>query len=204
MASPTTSPKRPPEVYTRAEVLALLRACSTRGSSGIRNRALISLIYRTGIRIGEALDLLPKDLDLEAGTVTVLHGKGDRHRTVGIDADALDSVLRWLDRRRDLGINGRSPIFCTLRGGRLADSYVRELLPRLARKAGIEKRLHAHGLRHSFAYGLAEENVPVPEISLALGHRDLGTTWRYIRHVAPIQVIRRMRDRSGWMEGTNP
>ena len=79
------------EPLTRAEVNALLAQCSRRAPTGIRNRALITVLYRTGLRIFEALALQPKDVDLDNGTLRVLHGKGDKMRTVGLDAGTIDS-----------------------------------------------------------------------------------------------------------------
>ena len=124
----------PAEILKADEVRALIRACSHRAPTGIRNRALIVVLYRAGLRVSEALALRPKDVDLEAGTVTVLHGKGDRRRTVGIDAGAGAVIERWAERRRGLGINGRAPLFCTLGGDPLQASYVRAL--RFAGKCG--------------------------------------------------------------------
>jgi len=109
----------------------------------VRNRALIAVLWRCGLRISEAL----RDVDLEAGTVRVRHGKGDKSRTVGIDEQTAALLARWIDRRRKLSPGARAPIFCTLAGGRIDSSYVRRLLPRLAAKAGINRRVHAHGLR---------------------------------------------------------
>ena len=87
-------------------------------------------------------------------------------------------------------------VFCTLGGRPLTTAYVRAMLPRLARRAGIEKRVHAHGMRHSFASGLAQEGVPMNVIQAALGHSSLATTSRYLAHVAPQQVIDTLRARS--------
>ncbi len=78
----------PAEVLTEEQVRALLARCSATSSYGLRHRALITLLYRTGLRLGEALALRLKDVDLAVGSVTVLHGKGDRRRTVGIDPGA--------------------------------------------------------------------------------------------------------------------
>ena len=75
----------PPEILTASEVEALLTGCSTRAPSGIRNRALLLLLYRCGLRISEALALLPKDVDIDAATLVVLHGKGDRSRQLAFD-----------------------------------------------------------------------------------------------------------------------
>jgi len=185
----------PAELLSGEEVRALLRACSSRAPTGIRNRALIAVLYRGGLRISEALALLPKDVDSAQGMLTVLHGKGDRRRTVGMDPAAFALLERWVDRRRALGLSGRRPVFCTLAGEPLDSSYVRRLLPRLAAKAGVEKRVHPHGLRHAHAAELAAEGVPVNVVQQQLGHGSLATTDRYLRHIAPAERVAAMRAR---------
>jgi site-specific recombinase XerD len=186
----------PAEILTADEVRALIRACSNRAPTGVRNRALVVLLYRGGCRISEALHLRPKDLDRAAGTVTVLRGKGGTRRTIGLDPGAFAVVERWLDMRTKLGISGRTPIICTLKRKPVASAYVRALMPRLARRAGIEKRVHAHGLRHTHAAELAVEGHPMNLIQAQLGHASLATTSRYLAHVAPAQLIAAMRART--------
>ena len=194
--TPANKGKRyPAEPLTADEVRSLVKACSTRAPTGIRNRALITVLCRGGLRISEALALEPKDLDRNEGSIRVLHGKGDRSRTIGLDHGAFAIVELWLDRRRGLGINGHRRVFCTLAGAPLSTAYVRALLPRLARKAGIEKRVHAHGLRHTHAAELAREGVRMNVIQAQLGHSSLATTDRYIRHIEPQEVIEAMRAR---------
>jgi site-specific recombinase XerD len=188
--------KYPAEVLRPEEVTALLRACSTRAPSGIRNRALIAVLYRGGLRLAEALALDPKDVDLARGAVRVLHGKGDQARTVALDPGALALVERWLTERKKLGITSRRRLFCTLAGAPLDSSYVRQLLPRLAGKAGIEKRVHAHGFRHTHAAELAREGQPVNLIRDQLGHRSLATTDRYLRDIAPEERLNALRART--------
>ena len=173
----------------------LLKACSTRAPTGVRNRALIAVLWRCGLRISEALALELRDVDLQAGTVRVRHGKGDRSRTVGLDEQTTAMLARWIDRRRKLGPGARAPIFCTLQGGRIDSSYVRRMLPRLAAKAGIDRRVHAHGLRHTYAAELAREGTAINVIRDALGHTSLAVTDRYLRDVAPTHVIDTMRAR---------
>ena len=190
-----TGRKFPAEPLSSDEVKALLRACSPRAATGIRNRALIVVLYRAGLRISEALALLPKDLDLANGTIRILHGKGDQARTVGLDAGAWAILQLWLDRRAALGINGHCCVFSTLQGKPVKAAYVRTLLPRLARKAGIQKRVHPHGLRHSFAYELAGEGTPIHLIQAQLGHLSLATTDRYVRHLCPSDVVEAMKAR---------
>lgn len=188
--------KFPAEVLTADEVKALVRACSTRAPTGVRNRALLVVLYRGGLRVGEALALYAKDVDPRRGTIRVLHGKGDKARTVGLDPEALAVVERWIDVRKGLGISSRQRLFCTLAGGPLDQSYVRQLLPRLAARAGIDKRVHAHGLRHTHAAELAEEGYPVNFIQDQLGHASLAVTDRYLRHIAPAARIEALQRRN--------
>lgn len=199
--------KYPAEILTRAEIGRLLAVCSRRGHAGVRNRALIVVMWRAGLRIAEALALRVKDVDLDAGTITVLHGKGNRRRIVGIDPEALAVIERWIVRRRELGIGPGSPLFCTIsgdtRGRPVKDSCVREALKDLAAKAGIEKRVHPHGLRHTHAAELAHEGVPVHVIRRQLGHSSLATTERYIDHLSPMDVIEAMRKRD-WARHGEP
>jgi len=201
MDPPNKGKRYPAEVLTRDEVHRLIAACG-RGASGTRNRALITLLYRTGLRIAEALALEVKDIDLDAGAVAVLHGKGDRSRRVGIDPPAVAVLERWLERRRALGIPRGAPVFCTIsqpRPGRpMYASVVREMLKDAAARAGIEKRVHPHGLRHTHAAELAREKVPVNLIQRQLGHKSLAVTAHYIDHLMPNEVIDAMRARDDW------
>jgi integrase/recombinase XerD len=172
----------PPEPLTSAEVGALLAACSMRAPTGIRNRALIMLLYRSGLRISEALALKPSSVNLERHTARVLHGKGNKAAVRGFHPSAGDALARWLDRRAALGLKN-GPLFCTLDGGQLSDRYVRDLLKRLASKAGIDKRVHPHGLRHTYADELRRAGADVVTISKLLGHSSIAVTARYLDHL---------------------
>lgn len=197
-------PKRrfPPEVLSDAEVRALLAACSWSGVTACRNRALIVMLYRAGLRISEALALHPKDLDLEGCAVRVLYGKGGKSRTAGIDPGAAEALREWLQVRSRLPLVGHgAPLFCTARGNTITTAYVRSFLPRLGRRAGIAKRVHAHGLRHTHASQLREEGVDIGVISRQLGHSDISTTARYLDHIAPWAVVRAMAGRK-WRIGS--
>ena len=187
--------KLPPEPLSADEVKRLIKQPSSRAPTGIRNRALLVLLYRGGLRCSEALALRPKDLDVDAGTVRVLHGKGDKSRLVGFDSGAMAIIQLWLDKRKELGLNGRQTLICTLRGKPVSDRYVRSLLPRLGRKAGIEKRVHAHGLRHSHASELATEGTPLRVIQQQLGHSSPSVTDRYLQQLQPADVIQAMQNR---------
>jgi site-specific recombinase XerD len=154
------------------------------------------VLWRSGLRVSEALALVPEDLDLVEGTVTILNGKGGRRRVVGLDIGTSLLVDQWLVTRRKLGAGFRSPLFCTLKGGRIDPSYVRHMLPRMARRAGVEKRVHAHGLRHAFAIDLARSGTPLFLIRDSLGHASVATTQTYLSRVGGHEVVEAMRGRN--------
>lgn len=186
----------PAEILTPDEVLAILHECRET-ITGIRDRALITVMYRSGLRVSEALSLQSKDVDLHIGAIAVLHGKGDQRRTVGIDPGASPIIEHWVEVRRErlappLGI----PLFCSQKCRRMSKSMVRETLMRNARRAGIEKRVHPHGLRHTMAYELLMEGVPIPIIQRQLGHASLQTTDTYLSHIAPKHVLEAITARS--------
>jgi integrase/recombinase XerC len=193
--APANKGKRyPARAMPAAQVGALIAAIQGDGSIALRNRALVATTYRAALRCAEALALHPCDVDLDSGVVTVERGKGDRSRTVAIGDEAVGLVRVWRERRRRLGLDDRGPLFSSLKGNRLDPSYLRRLLPRLAKQAGIEGRVHPHRLRHARATEMANAGVPVHVIRDALGHEWLSTTDVYLRHVAPQQVIEAMRD----------
>jgi len=191
---PTRGKLMPPEVFTEDEVRALIAACSTRGVTGHRNRALLAVLWRTGVRISEALELRPHDVDFKNGTVRVRLGKGLKPRTTVLsDLDALPLVARWLEERGKLQAVGQgAPLLCTLKGTPTDPSYARHLLPRLAKRAGLERRVHPHGLRHTHAADLALAGVPVLAIQQQLGHYSLTTTETYLRKVGVRLDLARM------------
>jgi site-specific recombinase XerD len=191
--------KFPAEVLSPAEIHRLLEACPRRGAAGVRNRALIVVLWRAGLRCAEALALEPRDVDRHAGSLTVRHGKGDKRRIVGLDPAAFAVVEQWLDRRQELGVPRGAPVFCTITKGNIGQPvggpYWREAIKRLGRKAGIEKRVHSHGLRHTHAVELMREGVPLLVISRQLGHTSIAITQRYLDHLEPGEVIDTMQAR---------
>ena len=187
-APPNKDRKYPAEVLTADEVTAVIRLCSSKAPTGIRNRALLTLLYRSGLRVSEVLALRPADINLTAHTARVLHGKGNKATTRGFHPTATDALARWTDTRRQLG-TGRGPLFCTLAGGPVHPQYVRNLLHRLGAKAGIDKRVHPHGLRHTFAWELERAGTPVTTISALLGHSGTAVTARYLAHLTNRQAV---------------
>jgi len=193
------------DVLSPDEVRALMDACSRRTPTGIQHRALIALLYGNGLRISEALALRPKDLDLDALTVTVHSGKGDKRGVSVLLPDAIDAIQRWSDRRASYGVTARDPFFCTIGRGaagpnptapghRLGREFVGRVLKRLARRAGLAKRVHPHGLRHSHADLLRRRGFDVEEIRKQLRHASLEITGRYLDHLGPGDLPRRIRE----------
>ncbi len=182
----------PPEILTPDEVRRLLEACGTT-QMGARHRALIALLYRSGLRVSEALALYPKDI--EGGAVRVLRGKGGRSRTVGLDPGGNAIVGEWLDARAEMGLGPRAPLLCSREGHPMTASYVRRLFSGLGRAAGIDKRVHPHGLRHTHASELRAEGIDIGIISKQLGHRSIYTTAHYLDHIAPWAVVEAVQAR---------
>lgn len=193
----TSKPKRKldADLLTPIEIERLLRFCSNRAPTGIRNRAMLALAWRSGLRLGEVLALQTKDIDLDGATLVVQHGKGGKRRIVGLDAGTAALIARWLEVRRRRGINGRAPVFCTLQGAEIDQSYVRHLLPRLAAKAGIAKRTHFHGLRHRFATDLIKEGADLLTVQRLLGHESAATTSVYLSRIGASEAVAFARER---------
>ncbi|HVF61661.1 MAG TPA: tyrosine-type recombinase/integrase [Thermoanaerobaculia bacterium] len=192
----------PTEPLPREEMRALISAPSRRALSGVRNRALIAVLSGAGLRVQEALDLMPHDVDLKTGEVRVRQGKGKKARVVGLDREGTEIVGRWLECRRRLGLTGRQPLFCTISAGRvhkrgrpLLQRDVRSALQRYKKRAGIERRVHPHGLRATHGVELLEAGFDLRDIQQQFGHSRLSTTAGYIDRIAPRDRVQRVHDR---------
>lgn len=184
-----------PEPLTKDEAMRLLNACSKKYPTGVRDRALLGVMYRAGLRCAEALGLRPQDIDAD-GTVRVLNGKGDKYRVVALDEFGMTLMNAWLEMRIPyMAPPEGAGVFCTFKGSTMCSQNVRLMIKRRQKKAQITKRVHCHGLRHTFAMEMAEEGVPMPVIQQALGHSDLATTAKYLQYVAPVHVIKAMKER---------
>jgi integrase len=194
-----TKPRRryPPEILRPEDIAALFEACGEGTWMATRNRALLAVLHRSGLRIAEALALAPKDINVDAGSIRVLHAKGGRARTVGIDPTGRRPLAAWLDLRERLGIPPAAPVFVGPGGRPLTAAYCRRLLAGLGRRAGVLRRVHPHGLRHTHAAELREEGVDIGIISKQLGHRSIATTASYLDHIAPRAVVEIIGRRRG-------
>lgn len=199
---PNKGQRYPADVLSPPEFERLIRAIGGDSSLALRNRALLTTIYRGALRVSEALALKPSDIDLKTGRLHVRQGKGAKARVVGLDNGGLRVLGEWVRRRESLGFDDRKAfLFCSVKkqggGSKLATSYLRRYLSKLAGDAGIQKRVHPHMLRHTRAAEMAAEGLPMDVIRDALGHTSLATTDAYLRAVAPQRVIEGMRA-SNW------
>ncbi len=200
MEGATSAQQKREEILTADQVASLVRAASSRSSTGIRNRALIALLYRGGLRLSDALRLLPTDAHPAEQRLRVARDGGDRF--VALDEDAFRLIDCWLERRREIGLAATDPLFSTLQGEAVLPSYVRSMLSRLAEKAGIQQRVSPEILRRTLAAELVREGLPVSVIQAQLGHVSSATTQRYLgRLLSPAELeaaAAAVRGRDGW------
>jgi integrase/recombinase XerD len=148
---------------------------------GLRDKALIELLYATGLRVSELLSLRPGDVNLDAGYLTCL-GKGDKQRIVPLGQAAADWVRRYIREGRPALLKKRSSswLFVNAKaGGRLSRVGFWKVLKEYGIKANVSRELSPHVLRHSFATHLLERGADLRAIQLMLGHADLSTTQIY-------------------------
>ncbi|WP_010586319.1 tyrosine-type recombinase/integrase [Schlesneria paludicola] len=183
------------DVLVGDEVDRLLNA-GNKSETAIRDRALIVLAYRSGLRCAEMLALMPKDIDVERGSIRVHHGKGDKSRVVAMDPGAWAQVVEWMTLRSTWPITDASPLFCTRQGGPINSRQIRAMFTRRGAKGGIAKRVHAHGMRHTMASELMAEGVNVLDIKTILGHGSVATTNTYLQQINPASALDAMRGRA--------
>lgn len=169
-----------PGLLSRDEIERLLHAPDPRSAAGRRDRAMLELLYATGLRVTELVSLQLNDVDLEA-RVLIARGKGNKERLVPVGAPAVESVKAYLATAREPLLKGRRSrdLFVTPRGRRLTRQGFAKLLRRWARVAGIRRAISPHKLRHSFATHLLEGGADLRAVQAMLGHADVTTTQIY-------------------------
>ena len=173
-------PRRLPEVLTEGEVERLLEQPDLSTPLGMRDGALLELLYGTGMRVSEASDLRLEALQLDLGFVTV-KGKGGKERVVPLGEVAKERVVLYLkEGRPSLAKGSASPyLFLNPRGGKLSRQGVWKVVKRYALAAGIKTRITPHTLRHSFATHLLRRGADLRFVQAMLGHADISTTQIY-------------------------
>jgi integrase/recombinase XerD len=169
-----------PKLLSRAEIDGLLAAPSPRTAPGCRDRAMLEVLYATGLRVSELVSLSVNDVRLET-RMLVARGKGSKERIVPLGAPAAEALRAYVASARPRLLHGRTSkdLFVTPRGGRMTRQGFWKLLNRHARAAGIARRISPHKLRHSFATHLLEGGADLRSVQAMLGHADIATTQIY-------------------------
>jgi integrase/recombinase XerD len=171
--------RRLPRTLSIEDVAALVEAPDTSRPDGLRDRALLELLYACGLRASEALGLRVEDVNFAAGYVTVT-GKGNRQRLVPVGAQALDWVRRYLTTVRPRQVRREcSALFLNRSGGSMSRQALWNLIRRAARRAALRAAVSPHTLRHSFASHLLERGADLRSVQAMLGHVDISTTQIY-------------------------
>jgi integrase/recombinase XerC len=185
---------RLPKFLTESEVSELLgQDGSSKGPSWARDRAILELLYSSGLRRSELAALNVGDVDFVSGFVRVF-GKGSRERLVPVGAAALSCLREYLRQRGPAASRGESPLFLNARGARLTDAGVAFLLKGWLRRAGWLKSVTPHALRHSFATHLLNSGCDLRSVQEMLGHKSLATTQIYT-HVS-LEKLKEVYSRS--------
>jgi integrase/recombinase XerD len=185
--------RRLPKIVSRDEAARLLAAPNLRAPTGLRNRCMLELMYRAGLRVGEVVKLEARDVDAR-GTVRVLDGKGGDGTAYFDAASVMPYITNWKTVRKTLGVPSSAPLFCTLRGGQVSVRYVEQMVARMKKRAGIASVCTPHVLRHSFATELLDEGFTIREVQEALRHADLSSTQVYT-HVLDVNLRRKITNR---------
>lgn len=173
--------KRLPDFFYEEELSELFKACETETVLGKRNKALLELLYATGIRVGECSKIQLKDLDLSLSTVLV-HGKRRKERYVPFGSFAHDALEDYiLNGRKDLlkEKEDHGYLFLNFRGGPLTDRGIREILNKLIEQSALTGKIHPHKLRHSFATHMMSNGADMRTVQELLGHAFLSSTQVY-------------------------
>lgn len=170
-----------PKALSESDVEALLQAPDTDQPQGLRDRAMLELMYATGLRVSEMVDLPSTALNLRQGVLRVM-GKGSKERLVPLGGEAQHWIERYLAEARPQLAARRSlaPLFLTRRGQALSRQQFWALLKQLALRAGVDPgKVSPHGLRHSFATHLLNHGADLRALQMLLGHSSLSTTQIY-------------------------
>lgn len=177
-------PRALPKTLTEQDVEQLLASPDIDELLGLRDRAMFEVLYATGLRVSELVDLRVSQISLDMGIVQVI-GKGNKERMVPLGEEALDWMRRYIDDGRHALLAGKSSdeLFVTARGCGMTRQMFWYLIKKYARHAGLKKPLSPHTLRHAFATHLLNHGADLRVVQMLLGHADISTTQIYT-HVA--------------------
>lgn len=172
--------KRIPEILSLNEIEALLSQPNIRDTRGIRDRAILEVLYATGMRVSEAVNLKVDNVNKDIGFVRCI-GKGNKERIIPLGKKAIDSIDRYLDKSRARLLNKKESQFLFLNrfGKKLSRQSIWKLIRRYAQDAKIKKPIKPHILRHTFATHLLERGADLRSVQEMLGHSNISTTQIY-------------------------
>lgn len=173
-----------PDFLSEEDVESLLMVPEVSSPLGFRDRAMLEVLYATGLRVSELVELKFSQISFRQGCVRVV-GKGDKERLVPVGEEAMDWVERYIDTFRKVILGNRQSdyLFVTARGGCMTRQAFWHIIKRYALQAGISKHLSPHTLRHAFATHLLNHGADLRVVQMLLGHADLSTTQIYT-HIA--------------------
>ena len=166
--------KRLPETLNESEIKALLSQPNKRARTGLRDLAMIRLMLNAGLRASEVLSLTVRDLDWNSGKLSIKRGKGDKDRVLWLSEEDLEIIQAWRGKKPESKL-----LFTTLGGKKINDRYLRAMVKRRVKKAGVTKDVHPHTLRHTFATDLYRDTKNIRLVQKALGHAALSNTMIY-------------------------
>lgn len=172
--------KRLPLFLAAEEVASLLEAPSKNSWDEKRDKAILEILYSSGLRVSELVGLNHEDVDLVSGLVRV-RGKGKKERIIPVGAVAIKAIRDYLEHRppKDGAENLKRPLYLNRYGGRLTDRSIRRLILKYARRIALKKEVSPHTLRHSFATHMLDRGADLRSVQELLGHENLSTTQIY-------------------------
>lgn len=185
---PPKKPKELPNCLSIEEVESLLEAPNMKSPSGIRDKAMLELMYASGLRVSELLNLEKRNVNLNKGIITIF-GKGAKERKVPMGDFALEYVVKYLNEVRDL-FHGRDSkyLFLNRQGKPLSRVYFFKQIRKYAESVGIETQISPHTLRHCFATHMLEGGAELRAVQEMLGHTNIATTQIYT-HISTKRII---------------
>ena len=186
--------KKLPHILEKDEAKALLSTPNTRCPTGLRNRVILEIMYRAGLRVSEVVNLHTTHIRFQDAIVEIHNGKGGKDRNVPLEQGTVGWLQAWKEKRP----KGGRYFFCTLGKGKISPRYLQEMVKRMADRAGIKSwsRVTPHTLRHTYATELLDEGFTIREVQESLGHSSIQTTQIYT-HVRPGTLAAKIAKRSG-------
>lgn len=181
IADGIAAPKSPKKLPKTLDVDQAIQFVEVEGDGFIqqRDRALVELIYSSGLRLAEAVALNLNDIDWSDAMLRVVAGKGDKSRVLPIGSAAMDALKNWLPARKLFASDSEQALFITQRGSRIGHRAVQIRLQQLSLQQGMDTPVHPHMLRHSFASHMLESSGDLRLVQELLGHANISTTQVY-------------------------